>query len=83
MAHGEWEMDEAGQIVLAPLVGYGTATVSDEHCVLRVEFVTAPDQPAPQSIQLAMTRAQAAQLAEAIQQMATTRHASEPETPRH
>jgi hypothetical protein len=83
MANGAWEMDEAGQIVLAPLVGYGTATVSDEHCALRVEFVTAPDQPAPQALQLAMTRAQATQLAEAIQQMAISRHAADPETPRH
>jgi hypothetical protein len=85
MAGEGWDQDGNGMITLSPLVGCGTATAPDGTCMVRLEFVSSPDQPfdKPHALQLAMTRKQASELARALQRMAETPHVPDREKSRH
>ena len=82
MAREGWDQDEKGMITLCPLVGCSTATLPDGNCMIRLEFVSSPDQPfdKPDAVQLAMTRKQASELAQTLQRMAETPHVPDRES---
>ena len=77
-----FDTDEQGLITLSPLVGFSTATLPDGNCMIRLEFVSSPDQPfdKPDAVQLAMTRKQASELAQTLQRMAETPHVPDRES---
>jgi hypothetical protein len=60
-----WETDDQGNIVLAPLIGFHAAPAADTLCVVRIEFARTPAQLAEKAehLQLAMTPVQARMLA--------------------
>jgi hypothetical protein len=60
-----WETDEQGNIVLAPLIGFHAAPAAEALCVVRIEFARTPAQLAEKAEhqQLAMTPVQARLLA--------------------
>ena len=80
-----FDKDEKGLITLSPMVGCSTATLPDGNCMIRLEFVSSPDQPfdKPHAVQLAMTRKQAFELAQALQRMAEMPHVPDREKSRH
>lgn len=85
MAGEEWDQDGKGLIKLSPLVGCSTATLPDGNCMIRLEFLSSPDQPfdKPDAVQLAMTRKQASELSQTLQRMAETPHVPDRAKSRH
>jgi hypothetical protein len=80
MTDDVFDKDEKGLITLSPLVGYSTATLPDGNFLLRIEFVSSPDQPfdKPHAVQLAMKRQQLTELARALQRLAKTQYVPKP-----
>ncbi len=86
MARGQWDTDGEGNIIVHPLTGYSTLILKDGTAVIRLEYMLSPDQPfeQPQSLQLVMTRAQAAELGGSVQQMSVAEYKpTPPADPRH
>ena len=86
MPRGQWDTDGEGNIIVYPLTGYSTLILKDGTAVIRLEYMLSPDQPfeQPQSLQLVMTRAQAAELGGSVQQMAVAEYKpTPPADPRH
>jgi hypothetical protein len=67
-----WEIDEHGNVVYAPLVGFHAAPMGGILCAVRIEFARTPAQlvDEPEHLQLAMTPVQARQLANDLLQIA-------------
>jgi hypothetical protein len=85
MTPDDWDQDGKGNITLCPFVGVSTGTMPGNICIIRLEYVRALDQPIdkPDALQLAMTRAQASELARALLRMAEMPHVADREKPRH
>ena len=86
MARGQWDTDGEGNIIVHPLTGYSTLILKDGTAVIRLEYMLSPDQPfeQPQSLQLAMTRTQAAKLGGSVQQISVAEYKPNPAAdPRH
>jgi hypothetical protein len=80
MTDDVFDKDEQGLITLSHLVGVSTATLPDGNYMLRIEFVSSPDQPfdKPHAVQLAMTQKQATELARALERLAKTKYVPKP-----
>jgi hypothetical protein len=80
MTDDVFDKDEQGLITLSPLVGVSTAILPDGNYMLRIEFVSSPDQPfdKPHAVQLAMTQKQATELARALERLAKTKYVPKP-----
>ena len=78
----DWTLHPNGDIELNPLTGWGMATLPEQGYALRLEYISAPDQPLekPHSVQLAMSRPQLLELIEALQRMADAPHIPAPPT---
>jgi hypothetical protein len=61
----DWETDDQGNVVYAPLVRFQTAPMAEILCAVRIEFARTPAQLAERAehLQLAMTPVQARMLA--------------------
>ena len=82
MARGQWDTDGEGNLIVHPLTGYSTLILKDDTAVIRLEYMLSPDQPfeQPQSLQLVMTRTQAAELGGSVQQMSVAEYKPAPPT---
>ena len=72
MAIKDWELDQGGNLRLAPVVGWDSA-VGGMYGLLRVRFVRGEDQLQRgefEAVQVGMTAQQARQLADDLRQMA-------------
>ena len=86
MPRGQWDTDGEGNLIVRPLTGFSTLILRDGTGVIRLEYMQSPDQPfeQPQSLQLVMTRAQAVELGESVQQMSVAEYKpTPPGDPRH
>ncbi len=86
MPRGLWDTDGEGNIIVHPLTGYSTLILKDGTAVIRLEYMLSPDQPfeQPQSLQLVMTRTQAAALAEVVRRMSVAEYEPTPQgDPKH
>ena len=86
MPQGQWDTDGEGNLIVHPLTGYSTLTVKDGTCVIRLEYMQSLEQPfeQPQSLQLVLTRDQAAELAEVVRRLSVAEHKPAPPTdPKH
>ena len=78
----QMDRDANGRIPLAPLTGFGLVLVAESVCMLRLEFVTTREQQRhepPDSIQLALTPAQARTLADTLLATAKEGYAARPD----
>lgn len=69
---GEFDLNEAGNISLNPLVGYSTGTAAGMMCILRLEHVRSEQDlraGRTQALQLGMTPAQCRELSQALRRM--------------
>jgi hypothetical protein len=57
-------------VVLYPLGGYTTATISATGALLSIEFVVPPPESGTRILRLGMTRAQCTELSEALKRLA-------------
>ena len=82
MEHFKWEKDANGAIRFFPYVGHQTATMSDKIGLLRLEFVSSPDQrdQDAHALQLALSRDQARELGKGLLLLADAPHIPHPPT---
>ena len=68
----DWKKDDAGNISVSPLVGYGMATFAESSIGLKLDFLIAGDQFEKPSgnLQLVLAPPQAIELAQALQRAA-------------
>lgn len=68
----DWQLNEQGNVILPPLISYQTAVAAEMGCAMQLLIAKPGETPQTASliVQLAMTPAQALELAEALQQMA-------------
>jgi hypothetical protein len=76
------DRDAKGRISVAPMTGFGLVLVAESVCMLRLEFVRTREQQlngTPESVQLALTPAQAQALAAALVATAKEGYAAPPD----
>jgi hypothetical protein len=80
MATLEWDKDENGELNFLPYVGHRTATLSDQIVVVRLAFVSSPDQHDTEAhgLQLALSRDQARELGQGLLSLAELPHIPRP-----
>lgn len=78
----DWDKDDDGILSFVPYVAHRTATLSAEIGVLRICFVTSPEQPDTEGhgLQLALSRNQLRKLGEDLLRLADAPHIPAPPT---
>ncbi len=78
----KWDKYADGAVSFYPYVGHQTATMSDNMCLLRLEFVSSRQQrdEDAHALQLALSRAQIRELAEGLLRIADAPHIPRPQT---
>lgn len=81
----DWETDEKGNVVYAPLVNFQAAPMAGILCAVRIEFARTPAQLAGnlEHLQLAITPVQARAIASDLIQIAEKIENREPEQQQH
>lgn len=78
----EWDINSDGAVSFVPYVGHQTATMSDQICLLRLAFVSSPDQrdEDAHAVQLALSRDQVRRLGQDLLRLAEAPHIPRPLT---
>jgi hypothetical protein len=78
----EWDKNQDGQVTVCPLENIQTATMSDRHCVVRLEYLVNAGQPNQQeaAVQLSMSRDSAREFAQVLLRLADLPHIPAPAT---